>query len=325
MHTAQKLLLVCLLLIPIISYSQFPTAIGTKWEYFQFYEDQAVAQAIIPSFEDLVVADTLAGGNTYHVVHRTGVLYRNESSPGFDRFDTLDGTYYYRVTGTQVRVLDSVHLGTAHERLLYEFGLSLGDTLQEKVHNLLNLTRPGSIFDNTYPFFYYNYDSVCAQFGPCDTVFVVDTILAIPPWWPAAYTYGSTRSIHFLPDVGTIYSNPLILALDVFGQSYFLKQLTSGGQVLYTNPGILSAVGEALPDYFLHVMPNPGSDHLQVKASSPIKSIRLVDATGKTVLQQQFDDLDTEEQLGVTALARGLYWLVVQGESQVATKAVVLR
>lgn len=321
MPIPQKLLLVCLLLIPMLSFSQYPTAIGTKWEYFQFREDYFVIQDMIPSWEDEVVGDTVAGGQTYQVVRRSGYLYSGFGIVPTPSYDTLDGTYYYRVQGSKVWVLDSVVSGNAHESLLYEFGLALGDTLQGRVKNTVNLTPRGRI-----PFRYpanYDFDIICSQ-SICDSVFQLADHPAITPWLPICGTWAPSYSNCFLPDIGTIYSTPLEIVLDVYGQYFLLKQLTSNGQVLYRN-GLIVSTEPSLSGEGLQVSPNPATNQVKLSTTEPLTQIKLIDATGKTVLEQTWDGVATQAILEVHDIPRGLYWLIARGESQVATKAVVLR
>ena len=108
--------------------AQFPTAIGTKWEYFQYDQDIANRNAIIPGFEDEVMADTTIGTQTYQKVVRTGKLrFHFSYLPPYDA-DTLDGTWFYRVAGDSVWAIDSIVSGQAYESILYDFSLNIGDT-----------------------------------------------------------------------------------------------------------------------------------------------------------------------------------------------------
>jgi Secretion system C-terminal sorting domain len=214
--------------------------------------------------------------------------------------------------------------GMAHEKLLYEFGLSLGDTLQGRVINLINTTVKGNYTASAYPVA-YNFDSVCANLGPCDTAFVYDSTDAFPPYYPISYTFNSLRTIYFLPDIGTVYSAPYIITLDVYGQHYFLKQLTSQGQVLYFNPGLANAVVAASPGSSLRVSPNPAMDWLRVTSAFPMQEIRLMDGLGRVVLSKLVDGGVAEATLDVGDLPRGLYWLQARGEAQSETRAVMVR
>jgi hypothetical protein len=321
MITNQKLLIVCLLLFPILSFAQFPTAIGTKWEYCQFREDYFIIQDMISSWEDEVVADTVAGGQTYQVVRRTGYLYSGFGIIPTPTYDTLDGTYYYRVQGSKVWVLDSVVSGNAYESLLYEFGLGLGDTLQGRVKNVINLTPRGRI-PFSYPA-YYDFDIVCSQ-TTCDSVFQLVNQPGNSTWLPTCVVWAQSYSNCFLPGIGTVFSHPLMITLDVYGQYYLLKQLTSNGQVLYRN-GLMVSAESAVTGDAVQISPNPATDQMRITSHFQIREVKVVDVMGKTLFTHFPEAFSQQEVLDLGALPRGLYWLVVQGESQTATKSVLLR
>jgi hypothetical protein len=316
-------LLYLLLFFPLALCAQFPTAVGTRWEYFQFFQDDFLPQYVMPSFEDNVVGDTLAGGNTYHVVRRTGTLYHSSGVSNME-YDTLDGTYYYRVQGTRVLVLDSVVLGTPHESLLYEFALALGDTVTTRPKNLINLTSPGDSLFSTYTS-YYNYDLMCPNLGMCDSNYVVDTVMATPPWIAACHTFNSHRSIHYLPDVGTIYSQPLVFVLDVMGQYYYLQQLTVNGQRVWENPGIADAIELGVEMPSLQLAPNPAADRVHVRSSMPMAELEVLDGMGRVVARMQWDSAVTAMDLTLGHLTPGLYWVRCKGEDGVATKTLLIR
>ncbi len=320
MPIPQKLLLVCLLLIPMLSFSQYPTAVGTKWEYFQFREDFYVPQEMITAWQDEVVGDTVAVGNTYQIVRRTGTLYNRFGFPPSNNFDTLDGTFYTRVIGTQVWVLDSVVLGNAEESLLYEFGVPTG-LPSEPLQNLVSLTPAGRVQGSHAERF--NNEVLC-QPMLCDSMVPVHQVPASLPRWPASSTWQSGYQNLFLPDIGTVYSLPYVIVLDQFGEDYYLRELTSNGQTLYRTPMLMSALDEKNVA-FMMLSPNPASDQISVTAAEPLTEVALMDMTGKTVLAQTCDRVATQTMLNVRQLPRGLYWLVARGESQVATKAVLLR
>lgn len=311
-------LLVFLLLSPSFSIAQFPTAVGTKWEYFQFMEDNFTPQTTAQAFVDEVVGDTLAGGNTYQIVRRTGSMLNGF---GFSfQHDTLDGTYYYRVAGSQVRVLDSVHLGSAYESLLYEFGLSLGDTLHTVPRNLVNLTSR-SAMPSYMP--YYDFDTVCTTFGMCDTPLVLANAAVWLPWNVPGLAWNPQPTMVFDPNIGTLYSYPYIMVLDVVGQHYYLRRLSSNGQILYEHPAMAMEIADSVHSLGLQVSPNPASDRLFVRGNSRLTDIRLVNANGQVVMA--LPARNASATLDVEHLPRGLYWLMARSNEKVDAQTLLLR
>jgi hypothetical protein len=309
------------LLFPLFVFAQYPTAVGTKWEYYQFREDLMVPQDMITTWQDEVVGDTVAAGNTYQIVRRTGALYHGFGAIVSMHFETLEGTFYTRVVGTQVWVLDSVVLGNAEESLLYEFGIPATGLLPEPLKNVVNLTPAGLV-----PFSHaerFNNEVICGS-SLCDSIFSLYQRPANLPFWPACSTWLSTYANLYLPDVGTIFSHPFITVLDQYGEAYYLRSLTSNGQTLYITPLLMTALEPTADDFFL-LSPNPAMDQVNVAATVPLHSLKLLDATGRMVLEKGCDGVAMEATLDVAALPRGLYWLVAEGESQRATQAVVLR
>ncbi|HPF91133.1 MAG TPA: T9SS type A sorting domain-containing protein, partial [Flavobacteriales bacterium] len=59
------------------------------------------------------------------------------------------------------------------------------------------------------------------------------------------------------------------------------------------------------------VFPNPVSDHLELRAQAPIQRVQLLDAAGRTVLQEQRVATGRTAALDLGHLANGTYVLVV--------------
>jgi Secretion system C-terminal sorting domain len=317
----KNLPLILLLLVSMPAFSQFPTTLGTRWEYFQYLEDMPQASAIYHCFQDEVIADTVVGAQTYLVVQRTGNRYWGY--PNTPYFDNVAGHYYYRVVGNQVRVLDSVVSGQPTERLLYDFGVPIGDTLQETPVNIINLTDLHT--PNTATGF-WDLDSACA-FSPffCDSPFVHTSDPGMLPWRLPADSYMPLPSIYFRPGIGTLYSFPYISHLAVYGQHYYLGRMFENDQEVYTHPMILATVDRGLAPEFLQIFPNPATDRVSISSSFPLQEIRLMDGLGRMVLSQRLKGHIAEATLDVGDLPRGLYWLQANGKTQTETRTVMVR
>jgi hypothetical protein len=313
---SKHLYIALLLLVPLISCAQFPTAVGTKWEYFQFWDDIRDVQAVRNAFEDEVVGDTLAGGNTYQIVRRTGSMYNAFSSSIL--YDDVSGTYYYRVAGSQVWLLDSVHLGTAYESILYDFGLTVGDSTQQAPRDIINLTPGGNeaLYLKTY-----NYDTVCLVYGQCYTDFVLESYVG-NPWIGPSLTWAYQWNMYFLPHIGIVFSQPYMIVLDVQGQYYYLKRLTSNGQVLYRNPVLAAALDPSQDLALLEMYPNPATDEVQIQSTSLITNVQIVDVTGRVLAN--ITVAASQASLDLSQYPPGTYALVAQVDGKSVSRKLVL-
>jgi hypothetical protein len=320
------LFLPLLLLVPFFSWAQFPTAIGTKWEFFQFYEDVQDINHVINTFQDEVVGDTVAGAMTWQIVRRTGTYYSGIGfGPSVSYYDTLDGTWYYRVQGGQVWTLDSVVAGTPYESMLYEFGLALWDTSAGIHKNLLEMTAFPTPPNSHLPLFCL--DSVCANHGYpyCADPWVLDTTPGYFPVTPASLIWNPHHNIKFRTDIGTLTSNAYSWVLGEYGSFYHLKRLSSNGQVLYENPLIATGLEKGATVDFAKVFPNPSTGLVNISASIPLEIIQVLDMTGKMVHQHVPDDLNLDQELDLGNLPKGMYWLKLEAEGLSQTKPLILR
>ncbi len=305
---------------PLVLMSQFPTAIGTKWEFIQFFEDNPHPMSVMNAFTDEVVADTVVGGQTYHKVERLGRMYNGS---GFSwGFDTVDGIWYYRVQGSQVKVLDTVISGQPQERLLYEFGLSNGDSVLDFPMNLMNVTPSGA---NAYFLKYYEWDSLCGpSSGTCDSNWTKEAQAQFPPWNYGTHTFATYRNMVFEPDFGMMFSQPYQIVLDVFGQYYILGKLTSGGQTLYEHPMLMTGIDGADLLAEVEAYPNPTQGRLKLSATEPIVAVEVLNMLGASTRRIAFEQHQNEQQLDLTGLPKGSYFLVIKGANARATKMIVL-
>jgi Secretion system C-terminal sorting domain len=318
----KHLLSLLLLLVSSFAYAQYPTSIGTTWQYFQWREDFFVLQDMMDCWTDVVVGDTVAAGNTYQIVRRSGFLYKASGIPWIPEYDTLDGTFYTRVAGTQVWVLDSVVSGNAVESLLYEFGIPVSGVPSEPLRNVVNLTPGGRI-----PFSHaerFDNEVLCAP-QLCDPIFSFQFVPANFPSYAACSTWTTRQSVLFVKDVGTVGSQPYIIVLDQFGENYYLRTLTSNGQVLYRAPLLATEIDAAAELSQVQIYPNPATDRVRITSAFPLQEIRMMDGLGRMVLSQRVDGGVAEATLEAGDLPRGLYWLQASGETQTAMQAVILR
>lgn len=274
--------------------------------------------AVLDAFVDEVTADTSVLGTTYHKVTRTGRMYYGGWF--YARYYTVDATYFYRVTGTQVRVLDSVSGGTAHESLLYEFGLSLGDTVWEIPKNLISLSP---VAKDSFYLKWYDYDSAC--WGACDTFFTLGEQLPAPPVIPNAYKWKPQGNMIFLNDIGTVFSEPYQIVLDVYGQYYYLKTLTSGGVTLYQNAFIANAVQDPHNIVPFTLSPHPTNGPLRLECEKAMQGARIYSQMGSLVKAIDFPFAEKSKTLSTEGLAKGMYFIEVYGKDWHASRQLVIQ
>ena len=272
------------------------------------------------AFEDEVVGDTLVNGLTYQIVERTGQMYNSFAGFPFYDYDTVSGTWYYRIVGTQVRVLDVYGLGSPNERLLYEFGLSVGDTLSEIPVDLMQVTEKGLKAEFLKP---YNFDSICPNFGLCDSNFVMGNYPGNPPFLPTSNIWESNHNSYFLPNIGTIFREPYVQVLDISGQQYLLWSLTSNGQVLYKS-GLATAIDPRMEASSFKLYPNPTAGDIAIQHDDAIESLSIYDLSGKLILEMQYPLPYKQLQLHLENTPKGLYWLEIQTEFGTERKSFVL-
>ncbi len=95
---------------------------------------------------------------------------------------------------------------------------------------------------------------------------------------------------------------------------------TNGVQTIYGN----CALGiDELENSNLLVWPNPAQDVLNVETDSPMEEIRVYDQLGSLAFRYQMSAVSGFEQINISSLNPGLYFLVVKAEKGVVTKKVI--
>lgn len=318
MRTLRIVSLALLLTLPLFSKAQYPTAIGTTWEYFQYDLDFFVHQAIIQAFQDEVVADTVIDSTTYQKVVRTGRLRHHFSSyPPYD-YQELDGTYFYRVDGDVVWVIDSIVQGTAYETVLYDFSLTTGDSLYFLPKNLVELTN----YDT-----YFSAGFTCSTSNPgiCSQTFSVD-YTAPSPSFIGGWNYALSPTLYYEKNIGTTYSYPYLIVLGNYGQYYYLARLTSQGQELYVHDSVSVGIEPPLLQSSFQIYPNPASDQVIIESENQIDEISFLDLSGRKLLSHVPDFGHTRSvSLALDALEPGLYFVRIKSGNRYGTQKLLLK
>jgi len=72
----------------------------------------------------------------------------------------------------------------------------------------------------------------------------------------------------------------------------------------------------------LRIYPNPATDQLNIQSELTIKSIKLMDMTGKEILKLQLHS--TKHQINTSHLNSGIYLLLIETEKSVSNKRIVI-
>lgn len=110
----------------------------------------------------------------------------------------------------------------------------------------------------------------------------------------------------------------------VVGANYYrLMQINAEGKNEYSPVRI---VNFAPKTFLVTYTPNPANEYLQVDIQSPtgIKNIRLVDASGRIVMDEKDNNKNFNVRLDVKKLASGIYTLIVETESDSYSDKVVI-
>ncbi|MGZ4036864.1 MAG: T9SS type A sorting domain-containing protein, partial [Bacteroidia bacterium] len=74
----------------------------------------------------------------------------------------------------------------------------------------------------------------------------------------------------------------------------------------------------------LSVYPNPASDQFVVKNENSIGLVlKLTDATGKLIMERTI--VSTSEQIDISRLARGIYFVELQGNTNAAYRTKLIK
>lgn len=317
--TKKILLVPTLLLLCISSFAQFPTSVGSKWEYYQVINCHWVNP--FAAFTDTVVGTASFNGETYQEVDRYGAL----TTYTWDCFggpftDIMVGTWHYRVSGDTVFALDSVVGVQNYESVFYDFSLGIGDTLYYLPKSVVDMTWRETLYDLEYS---------CANWDPtpCTGNWIVDTFNG---WWgESGYSFDdinepARKYFAWEDDIGAFFTTGIDLPLGMIGYEFYLKRFSINDSTIYEQDlGGLINVDEALARIELEVYPNPARDVVMLRSSAQIDRLELLDASGRLVRSYAFDRKN-EGFADLQGLVKGMYFLRVDaGESTVMRKLVV--
>lgn len=256
-HFIYLFLLSSFLFIGVTAHSQsnYPTAIGTKWEYVSLnYFDFGTFIGPFAAFTDEIVADSSINGVVYHKVIRTS------TGP--------EGHWFFRTDSTnKVWVLDSLVSNQAYESQWFDYAVATGDTLSGSLRSIQDLAN------QTMPIDYSNGEAVIIE-----SDFSSNGPVMVPATQNGHY-------MQFMPGIGQVAYEFRCLADFCPDPNFYLERLSQGSQILYERNFTTVSVEDQLGDLAsLDAYPNPCTDKLRVNyqlTETADIALELYNAEGK--------------------------------------------
>ncbi len=249
-----------------------------------------------------IIGDSLINGNLYQTLHSSGVTYEMSFMPPTQCNTTP--VYYSEPAGFLRNVGQKVfYLPPADsiEVLLYDFDLEVGDTLPD-----------------TYNHFGNN----------ITTITNIDTILVNGVQRRQYYLYSmnGTMATKFIEGIG--HDRGLLERIDVmFDYASELYCYAENGIPVFPLSGAFcfSGLPSSMESLSFEVHPNPSYGTMSVSLnennSKPV-TVSLLDVTGRKVHSEQM--MVTDGILPFSTNLKGIFQLVIESESNTATRKVVI-
>ncbi|MGZ3930884.1 MAG: M4 family metallopeptidase, partial [Bacteroidia bacterium] len=118
--------------------------------------------------------------------------------------------------------------------------------------------------------------------------------------------------------------NPLSAGSYTITYNYTDANTCSGSNKVVMSVGVCAGVHELNASSGLSVYPNPASDQFVVKNENSIGLVlKLTDATGKLIMERTI--VSTSEQIDISRLARGIYFVELQGNTNAAYRTKLIK
>jgi hypothetical protein len=244
--------------------------------------------------------DTIINSTTYVKIKKTELPAINDVTiyptyTGAIRQDTLNKKIY-------IVLADSTT-----ERILYDFSLQVGDTINSVLHDLA---------------------SDCVGFN-IETISSIDSILINGNYHKRFNIQGSCNSVSYIEGIGSYYGlifpNRLdekeshLSCMKVNGQTYYPSNTSSCN---LTNP--VSNMDKMVNISDIDIYPNPTADELNIKitnAGLSFVSITISNTLGEIVIKEKM--LTNEKKLDISTLPNGLYFLKLNSKENTITKKII--
>lgn len=273
-----------------LSYSQFSNSIGTTWEYVNY--DHAISSNFaFPAFTDSIVNDTAINNVIYQEIHRWG---------------TQSDTFFLRVSGDTLLVLDSVAGNFNFESIVFDFSINDGDSIY---FPLRSVHVPS-----------YGYASASQGGGAyLDSIGQVE---GNTKYVPAPF---SGESIVWLENVGQLSYALLCLADWCPAPDYRLKRCISESDTLYEDDEIiLASTNEAdqINDQ-VKLFPNPNEGDFTIQTDKRIRSVKIYNSLGQLIDDKRILAELSSMEIHMTGMS-GIYFVIVEIDGGVVGKKMMV-
>ena len=283
------ILICCVQMATAQDYKPFPTSNAMWRERFDGFEVNC------ENYQYLITGDTIINGLTYHKLQKSGILYfagrdgcdwnntRNINEyAGCFRNDTSEKKVYYIYSDT--------------EELIYDFSLSVGDTIPE-------------------PYYYSNYHTIesidsIEIGGKFHKRFKIDN----------CGDGGGGWELYIIEGIGSTYGL-LSPTRCPFESNYWLLCLSINGETFYPWQAGCDAIRLGMEDYsqnktMISLFPNPATGELKIGSEkSSIKNVEIFDIYGRKQNAKVEDLFSVESKLDISHLSVGIYFVKIYTEA----------
>ncbi len=254
-------------------------------------------------YNQAITGDTMINGIVYHQLKETSIEYLYNLNPHYLISITPYGTYYIGAfREDSLKRIYYLQTGSTNEVVLYDFNLTVGDTLLSSLAQVnLIVTEIDSFFDGAIFRKKYYFD--------------VDTLFSTPPIGFLIEGVGANTGFNFwLPqyfeDDGLLYC---------FRENNIIKYTDSTN-----NCSLVNIKENQFPQSSFTLSPNPTTEILNLKSEKsilfPLK-LFVMDMQGKLITQKIIHNND-DLSLNVKSFANGTYLLTIKNKESVLFRGI---
>ncbi|MCB0380703.1 MAG: T9SS type A sorting domain-containing protein [Flavobacteriales bacterium] len=309
----KKIVVIFLLICSTSSFAQtyfpFPDSVGV-WKQTSIYDQMSTYG--FTHYNIFLKGDTNINGNSYKKLYTYScgqfILPSTTQTPIFNcPIDTLNSLYYGALREVNKKILffpDSLYNYTRNynfcftinssptsfdeELLLYDFNISIGDTVVYETLDSLKMiiTSIDSIIIQSDFRKRYNYN-------------------LISNWSSSCNPFGT--GLNYVEGIGDINSGLFSLFMFYFENAEYINCFEDN-EVTFSNNGgcVTNSLNENVQKNKLKIYPNPSSDKFFIELENPTPtSIRLFDINGKEIYSTTINQVTST--IDVSSFKRGLY------------------
>ncbi len=298
----QKYLLVLILAITTqITFAQYrPLPMqNAEWIYWGGINLLSCPTCTFVNYKYYTDGDTIINSNTYVKIKKTEIPAINDISiyptyTGAIRQDTLNKKIYIVLTDSTT------------ERILYDFSLQIGDTINSVLHDLANNIASCGV----------------------ETIYLIDSILISGNYHKAFYIQGGCgdMSLSFIEGIGSSYG---LIFPNVFGQvESHLSCTKVNGQTYYpsntSSCNLTTSINSLDNTFAVNIFPNPTTGELNIKivpSTHSSVSVIIINTLGEIMFKEKINS--TGNKLDISSLPKGLYFIKLNsGENTIIKKII---